>query len=62
MLHINKLGGKKKMFLFFLITLMPLGTLLSQDYRYGVYATPLISWFKTDIEEVKNQGTVAFFP
>jgi hypothetical protein len=56
MLHINKSGGKKKMFLFLLITLMPAGTLLSQDYRYGVYAAPLISWFKTDIEEVKNQG------
>lgn len=49
------------MFLFFLITLMPSGTLFSQDYRYGVYATPLISWFKTDIEEVKNQGARAGF-
>jgi hypothetical protein len=61
MLRINKLRGKKKIFLFFLITLISAVTLIAQDYRYGIYATPVISWFKTDIDEVKNQGARAGF-
>jgi hypothetical protein len=61
MLHINKLPDKKSIILLFLISLLTVKTLLAQDYRYGVYATPVISWFKTDIEEVKNQGARAGF-
>jgi opacity protein-like surface antigen len=61
MLPINKLPDKKKIILFFILALLPAKILLAQDYRYGVYATPVISWFKTDIEEVKNQGARAGF-
>lgn len=28
----------------------------AQDYRFGVYLSPVISWFNTDIDEVRNQG------
>ncbi len=33
----------------------------AQDYRVGIYISPLISWFKTDIDEVKNEGSRAGF-
>ncbi len=33
----------------------------AQDYRVGIYVSPLISWFKTDIDEVKNEGARAGF-
>lgn len=33
----------------------------AQDYRYGIYASPAISWFKTDVEEVRNKGARAGF-
>jgi hypothetical protein len=61
MLHINKFLNKKSIILLFLISLLHGKSLLAQDYRYGVYATPVISWFKTDIKEVKNQGAKAGF-
>jgi hypothetical protein len=61
MLHINKFLNKKSIILLFLISLLHGKSLLAQDYRYGVYATPVISWFKTDIKEVKNQGARAGF-
>jgi hypothetical protein len=35
--------------------------LVAQNYRFGVYASPVISWFKTDIDEVRNQGARAGF-
>ncbi len=61
MLPINKLPDKKKIIFFFMIALLPAKMLFAQDYRYGAYATPVISWFKTDVEEVKNQGARAGF-
>ncbi len=43
-----------------LIVLVLQGKIISaQDLRYGVYVSPLISWFKTDIDEVKNDGSRA---
>jgi hypothetical protein len=33
----------------------------AQDYRYGIYISPLISWFRTDIDEVRNEGARAGF-
>lgn len=43
-----------------LILLKP-GSLNCQDLRFGIYANPLISWFGTDISEVKNEGSRAGF-
>jgi len=44
-------------------TLLIIGVLLfshitttAQDYRFGVYASPVISWFSTDVSEISNQG------
>lgn len=43
----------------FMVLVLQAGVLHAQDYRYGIYLCPLISWFKTDIEEVKNDGSRA---
>jgi hypothetical protein len=59
MLPIIKSIDKRKFILFLIITLIPARILLAQDYRYGVYIAPVISWFKTDVEDVKNQGARA---
>ncbi len=56
MFPINKLPGLRKIVLLSVIALFPAKLLVAQDYRYGVYAAPVISWFRTDIDEVKNQG------
>lgn len=61
MFPINKLPGQRKIILLLIIALFPVKLLIAQDYRFGVYATPMISWFKTDIDEVKNQGARAGF-
>jgi len=33
----------------------------AQDYRYGLYLSPMISWFGTDVENVSNKGARAGF-
>lgn len=35
--------------------------LLAQDNKIGLYVSPVISWFKTDVKAVKNQGARAGF-
>ncbi len=47
---------KKKIIFFFMIALIPGRILLAQDYRYGICVAPVISWFKTDVENVSNKG------
>ena len=32
---------------------------MAQNYRYGLYVSPLISWFRTDLDEVRNEGARA---
>jgi len=46
---------------FLAVTLLPGRILNAQDYRYGIYISPLISWFRTNIDEVKNEGARAGF-
>lgn len=41
--------------------LLSLNTVQAQEWNVGIYATPVISWFKTDIDEVKNSGARAGF-
>lgn len=48
-------------FILLLIALIQAGVLLAQDYRYGVYTAPVISWFRTDVEDVRNRGARAGF-
>jgi hypothetical protein len=43
------------------IFILPGRILNAQDYRYGIYVSPLISWFKTNINDVKNEGARAGF-
>jgi len=56
MLPIIKSPWNKKIFLFFMITLIMCRVSVAQDYRYGIYVAPAISWFKTDVENVNNKG------
>jgi hypothetical protein len=58
-----KSNGRKRSLSGFILALTILvlqGSILSaQDFRYGIYLSPLISWFRTDIDEVKNEGSRA---
>ncbi|HBC79025.1 MAG TPA: hypothetical protein DEO60_00135 [Bacteroidales bacterium] len=56
MLPIIKSPGKKKIFFIFIIALISCRVSVAQDYRYGIYAAPAISWFKTDVDNVNNKG------
>jgi len=61
MLSIKKYPEKMRSIFLYLVVFLSVQTLAAQDYRYGVYVSPVISWFKTDIDEVKNQGARAGF-
>jgi hypothetical protein len=61
MLPIIKSIDKEKLIFFFIIALIPTRIVVAQDYRYGVYAAPVISWFRTDVEDVSNKGARAGF-
>ena len=61
MLWLIKYPEKMRTIFLFLIVFFSVQTLKAQEYRFGVYAAPLISWFKTDIDEVKNKGARAGF-
>jgi hypothetical protein len=51
-----------KIFLFALLTVVPLQIAHSQQrITLGIHADPLISWFSTDINTVKNDGARAGF-
>lgn len=56
MLPIIKSIEKKKIIFFFIIALIPCRVSIAQDYRYGIYVAPAISWFKTDVVNVNNKG------
>jgi hypothetical protein len=32
---------------------------LAQDYRYGLYLSPMIYWFGTDLDNLSNKGARA---
>lgn len=60
MLRIIK-SAEGKRFIIILIALIQSGLLQAQDYRYGVYTAPVISWFRTDVEDISNKGARAGF-
>lgn len=61
MVSLTKSIETKNIIFFFLIALIPGRSATAQDYRYGVYVTPVISWFRTDAEDVSNKGARAGF-
>jgi hypothetical protein len=61
MARIIKSENKKKIILFLIIALIVNGIADAQDYRYGIYAAPVISWFRTDAENISNKGARAGF-
>jgi len=61
MLPITKPAGKEKVILFVLALLLPMKSIQAQEWHFGIQAIPVISWFKTDINEVKNSGARAGF-
>ncbi len=57
MIIINILRNKKKILFPFLMILLSGKMIIAQNYRLGIYASPVISWFNTDISEVRNEGS-----
>ncbi len=44
-----------------LLSFIATSSIKAQDYRFGVYASPLISWFSPDVSEIRNEGARAGF-
>jgi len=51
-----KKAAAEKVVIFLIIIMFPSKNILAQEWQFGIQATPVISWFKTDIDEVKNSG------
>ncbi|HOW10710.1 MAG TPA: porin family protein [Bacteroidales bacterium] len=58
---IIKMKGKGTILLFLVAVLLPFRSTVAQEWHFGIMATPAISWFKTDISEVRNSGARAGF-
>ncbi|MGB8490478.1 MAG: outer membrane beta-barrel protein [Bacteroidales bacterium] len=55
-----KLIIKSKRSVLILTLLLASTTLtMAQNYRFGAYISPLLSWFRTDLKEVRNEGARA---
>lgn len=52
---------KKIILSFSLILLIATTVGKAQDYRFGIYASPMISWFSPDVSEISNEGARAGF-
>lgn len=52
---------KKTILWFTLLLLTATPAIKAQDYRFGVYASPLISWFSPDVSKIDNEGARAGF-
>lgn len=61
MATLKMLAVKEKAFIFLMAIMLPAGSIKAQEWHFGILATPAISWFKTDIDEVKNSGARAGF-
>lgn len=61
MTSVSKKRNTAKIIVLLVILLLAGRMLNAQDYRFGIYVSPLISWFKTNIDEVKNEGARAGF-
>lgn len=59
MLLNNTLSKKSLLVAFAFMIASSVGALKAQDLRFGIYASPVISWFSTDISEVRNEGARA---
>jgi hypothetical protein len=51
----------KGVLLLLLLLLFSVKLVNAQYYRFGVYISPVVSWFSTDIDDVKNEGARAGF-
>jgi hypothetical protein len=61
MLKCNNNRILRKSIILLAVVIMPVKMLVAQDLRFGIYASPVLCWFNTDIDEVKNQGARAGF-
>ena len=52
----NSLGRIEKNLLTVLVILIPITSHGQQPISFGIHADPVISWFSTDINQVKNNG------
>lgn len=53
---INNLRNRKKLYM--VAAMIAFSTIMvkAQDLRFGIYVSPVISWFNTGISEVRNEG------
>ena len=56
MAPINKFTRYYKVILLLVVLIIPVRGVKAQEWHFGIYTTPVITWFKTDVEEVKNSG------
>ena len=52
-----KIPGQNKIFFIIAITLLLVpGSMKGQNYSFGIFADPVISWFSSNSKETKNEG------
>jgi len=61
MRKINNSIGMRSMISVFFVMMLTAGNLTAQEWSFGAYAAPVISWFKSNIDEVENRGARAGF-
>ncbi len=61
MLPLNRTAATKKAIMIAVFSAFILQASLAQDYRYGLYLSPMISWFGTDVDNISNKGARAGF-
>ena len=61
MRKISNSNGMRSMILAFFVMMLPAGRIAAQEWSFGAYAAPVISWFKSNVDEVENRGARAGF-
>lgn len=61
MLPLNKTAVTKKAIMIAVFSAFILQVSSAQDYRYGLYLYPMITWFGTDVDNISNKGARAGF-
>jgi len=61
MLPLNRTAVTKKAIMIAVFLAFILQASFAQDYRYGLYLSPMITWFGTDVDNISNKGARAGF-
>lgn len=49
--------GRNSIIVSFLLFLLPIASKAQENIRLGIHFDPVISWFSSDVSEIKNKGT-----